>query len=153
MRIPYFWNILFIAFFLVLLVVGVDWLADRRQIFLIDPWNFILIALATFRLVRLFTYDHITDFVRAWFADAEPHTLRATLGGLVNCPWCTGLWFAFLAVFLFFASPYGYPFILVLAVAGVASLVQLAANLIGWSAEGKKQSVVGKLRTRRVKED
>jgi hypothetical protein len=140
MRLP-FWNILFIVFFIAVAVLGIDWLADRRQLFIVGPWEFTLLALATFRLTRLFTYDHITDFVRGWFRGAPEDSFRATVSGLLNCPWCTGLWFAFLTVFCFFATPYAYPFVLVLAVAGVASLVQLLANFVGWSAEAKKRTI------------
>ena len=134
-----FWNTLFIVFFVVLVVLGVNWLAAGGKLFLIGPWFFTLIALATFRLVRLFCYDHILDFVRDRFTAAEEGTFRGTIGRLMACPWCTGLWFAFVVAFAFFATPYAYPFILILAIAGVASFLQLLANLVGWSAEEKKR--------------
>ena len=135
------WNLVFIAFFVLIVFLGVDWLADRRQIFLIGPWDFVLITLATFRLVRLFCYDHITDFVRGLFAGAPEGSFRGTLGTLIGCPWCAGLWFASVTLFAYFATPYAYPFVLVLAIAAVASFLQLSANLVGWHAEGKKIEV------------
>jgi|SRR3989344_1952190 len=98
-----------------------------------------LIALAVMRLVRLFTYDIITAFIRDWFSGAEPESCMDTLGALINCPWCTGLWFAVFVVFFYFATPIAWYAILVLALSAVASFLQILANFIGWSADGRKK--------------
>jgi hypothetical protein len=138
------WNVVFSAFFAVLLFYGVWWLAASRLIFYDVPVrDLVLIALAIFRLVRLFTYDVITAFIRNWFVDAPENSLGHTLGALLNCPWCTGLWFSFVVVFFYFATPYSWPVILVLALAALASLMQVLSNWVGWSAEAKKRSVLG----------
>ncbi len=97
--------------------------------------------LAVQRLVRLFTYDAVTAFIREWFVGAENDSLRGSLGALINCPWCLGLWFSLVVVFCYFLAPAAWYAILVLAVASVASFIQLLANLIGWSAEAKKREV------------
>src|SRR3989344_7687284 len=94
--------------------------------------DFLLMTLAIFRLVRLFTYDAITTFIREWFAGAHPESFRGSLGTLINCPWCTGLWFALVVVFAYFATPIAWYGILVLALASSASFLQLLAHLIGW---------------------
>ncbi len=109
----------------------------------ITPWELILLALATFRLVRLFCYDVITKFLRDGLAHPKHDSFLGTLHALLSCPWCAGLWFAFFVVFAYFATPFAFPIILILAVAGVASVFQVLANLMGWHAEGKKREVLG----------
>ncbi|HEY4489380.1 MAG TPA: DUF1360 domain-containing protein [Candidatus Paceibacterota bacterium] len=133
------WNVLLSLFFAVLLFYGVWWLAASRLIFYDIPVrDLVLISLATFRLVRLFTYDIITQFIRDWFVNARPNSFGHTLGALLNCPWCTGLWFSFIVVFFYFATPFSWPIILVLALAALASLMQVLSNWIGWSAQLRK---------------
>ncbi|MES2225994.1 MAG: DUF1360 domain-containing protein [Patescibacteria group bacterium] len=138
----HFWNVVLSLFFILLIIISIGWLSATHRIFYDVPVrDMVLIALATFRLVRLFTYDHITKFIRDWFVGASEGSLGQTLGALLACPWCTGLWFGFVMVFFYFASIYSWPVILILSVASVASLLQVLANWIGWSAEAKKMEV------------
>lgn len=139
-----FWSLFFSLFFLVLVVMGLQWLIAGNLITWIQPWEFFLLALAIFRLIRLFSYDLITAFLRDWLKKAEPNTFLGTVSQLVNCPWCIGLWFSFLVVFAYFATPYAWPLILILALASIASFFQILTNLIGWHAEGKKNQVQGR---------
>jgi hypothetical protein len=133
------WNLIFSAFFAVLVIYSIWWLAASRLIFYDIPVrDLVLISLAIFRLVRLFSYDVITQFIRDWFVGARENSFGHTLGALLNCPWCTGLWFSWFVVFFYFALPYSWPVIIILALAGVASLIQVLSNWIGWSAELKK---------------
>lgn len=133
------WNIIFSIFFALLLFVGINWLANAHRIFYDVPFrDLALLTLAIFRLVRLTTYDLITKFVRDWFVGAPEGSFMATLGALVNCPWCTGLWFSFVVLFAYFATPYAWPVILILALAAAGSFLQLVSNWVGWSAELKK---------------
>lgn len=135
----HFWNTFFSIFFALLLILGIWYLAAARLIFYDVPVrDLLLISLAIFRLVRLFTYDHITSFIRDWFRDAPKDSLGHTLGALLSCLWCTGLWFSFLVVFCYFWTPYAWPIILVLAVSALASFFQVLTNLISWSAQNKK---------------
>jgi hypothetical protein len=137
------WNTLFGLFFAALVLKGAWLITDgARSIPFISLLDLILITLAVFRLVRLTTYDIITKFIRDAVGKAKPNTFLGTFSNLLTCPWCTGLWFAFFVVFAYFATPMAYPIIIILAVAGVASLVQVFANLIGWQAEGKKREVL-----------
>jgi hypothetical protein len=135
------WNFVFSLFFAVLVVYGVWWLAASRYIvYDIPVRDLVLITLAIFRLVRLFTYDVITQFIRDWFVGARVNSFGHTMGTLLGCPWCTGLWFSFLVVFSYMAIPlFAWPIIIVLALAGAASLIQVFSNLIGWSAESAKR--------------
>lgn len=141
----HFWNLFLSLFFLLLIVGGIAWLSDQHLIFYSVPVrDMVLMSLAIFRLIRLFTYDAITQFVRDWFTGAKENTLRHTLGTLLNCPWCIGLWFSYLVIFFYFSTVYSWPVILGLALAAAASVFQILANWIGWSAEYKKQLATGK---------
>ncbi|MDB5236931.1 MAG: sporulation protein [Parcubacteria group bacterium] len=139
------WNTLLSLFFAALMALGIWWLFVNHRFFYPLPLqDLFLMSLAIFRLIRLFTYDVITKFIRDWFADAREGTFPHTLGTLLNCPWCTGLWFSFLVVFSYYATPFAWPVILILAVAGIASFLMTFSNLVGWMAEERKHEVRSK---------
>ena len=134
------WHTFFLLFYIVAAWVAY---ASLSSLNLLGTWipfsDAVLITLAIFRLIRLFSYDVITQFIRDWFAGAEPTSLRGTLATLINCPWCTGLWFSLFIVFAYFLTPIAWYAIAVLAFSAAASFLQLFANLIGWGAEVKKR--------------
>lgn len=150
----YIWNLIFTLFFLMLVAMGVVILdgeayKQMEELTLID---FILITLATFRVIRLVVYDKITEFFREQFWDAEVTKTkvvltkpsggpRRTLADLLSCPWCFGVWAAAMIAFFYLLTPYAYFPVLFLALAGVATFLQLTANLIGWKAEELKNKV------------
>lgn len=112
--------------------------------------DYTLMTLATWRLTRLFVYDSITRFVREQFLDVvkvgrgyrleKPKTgPRRVLSELFSCPWCFGVWAATVIVFFYLVTPYAYFPVLLFAVAGVATFLQLLANLVGHHAELVKQ--------------
>jgi hypothetical protein len=136
----HFWHTFLSIFFIVVAVLAIMWLdALGRLASWIPLTDFVLMALAVTRLVRLTTYDTITSFIRDWFKGADPESFRGSLGTLINCPWCTGLWFALVVVFFYFLSPYSWYGILILALASTGSMFQLFANWLGWAAESKKR--------------
>lgn len=138
-----FWNIIFSLFFLGLVALSYIYLSDRGLLTTTIPWtDLILLSLATFRLVRLFTYDHITHFLHEWVSSAREGTFLGTVKDLLACPWCTGVWFGFLAYVGYSMSRDAImPLVLILAIAALASFFQLCSNLVGWNAEGKKLEV------------
>ncbi len=138
-----FWHVIFSGFFLILVLGGFQLLlaVGRLPFGGISLFDLALVVLATMRLTRLVAYDSIFKFFRDWFEGAPYGTFFGTVRQLVNCPWCLGLWFGFSVVFFYFLTPYAWFFILALAVAALASLMQILANLIGWSAEYKKLKV------------
>lgn len=140
----HFWHTVFSVFFMLMAVLAVIHL-DSKDLLptWISTFNFILLVLATFRLTRLFVYDNITAFIRGWFYGQPKTTFLGTLGTLINCPWCMGMWFAFFVSYFFFLTPYAWFFILALAVGGLATAVQIGCNLLGWSAEQAKQKTTG----------
>lgn len=136
----HFWHTALSLFFAAIAVLAYSWLATHGRLAAWVPFgDFLLMSLAIFRLVRLFSYDAITQFIRDWFHGADPRTFAGSLGTLINCPWCTGLWFGLVVVFFYFATPIAWYAILVLGLAAVGSFLQVLSNLIGWSAEAKKR--------------
>lgn len=134
------WNLFFSALFVVLVFLALLYLGTLNRIPVWIPvFDFVLIALAAMRLTRLMVYDSITAFIRNAFAGNEQHSFAGTLHTLMTCPWCVGLWAGFMVSFFYFLTPYAWFFIFALAVAAVASVLQILVNLIGWSAERAKQ--------------
>jgi len=135
------WHTFFSLFFALLVIWGGAWLhATGRSSVWVPTFDFFLMALAVFRLTRLFVYDTITEFIRDWFRGYDPRTFMGTLGTLINCPWCTGLWFGFLVPFFYFATPAAWFIILVLALGAVGSFIQILANLIAWKTDAARRS-------------
>lgn len=148
----YFWNFIFGAFFLSLVVSGVIILESIPESALheLTPFELVVLSLATFRLTRLFVYDKITAFFREQFYDAKVSrgivTLekpkggpRRTLADLMSCPWCFGMWAGATVVFFYELTPYAWYPIVMLAVASLGTVFQLLSNMIGWRAEELKR--------------
>lgn len=148
----FIFSVLFAVFFVALMIILYKVKGSLpTTIPLID---LILIALATFRLTRLFVYDKITRFIRDLFVRIEerhteqgvayitrheyPGGPRRTISELLACPWCFGIWSGLVVTFFYFLTPIAWFPILVMALAGVSTTLQLGANFIGWSAEYKK---------------
>ncbi len=149
------WNIVFSLLFLWMLVYGtllLDLYAVRALASL-SLFELVLIALASFRLTRLFVYDTITAFFRDQFYDVRAKRNgaevlekpaagpRRTLADLVSCPWCMGMWVTATVLFFYLLTPYTHFVIYLLALAAVVTPLQLLANLIGWKAEQTKREV------------
>lgn len=155
-----FWYFAYVVFFVAVIIVSAIILVRVNDGLPsgIGGFDFILITLATFRLTRLFVYDKVSKFFRDWFLDetdlidtesGEVLVVRTkptdgprrTAIELLECPWCVGVWFAVLVAFFYYLTPNAWYFILILAVAGVSSVVQIFANMIGWRAEYFKKEV------------
>lgn len=152
----YFWNLIFLAFFVCLVFLGGVILQTEA----VKPYaeltftDYALITLASFRLIRLVTYDKIFGFFREQFYDAKEYKgkvvlvkpesgPRRTLADLVTCPWCIGIWMAAMVSFFYLLTPYAWFPVLFLALSSVATFLQLLANLVGWRAEQLKGEVEG----------
>lgn len=57
---------------------------------------------------------------------------------LLVCPWCFSVWAALFVSFFYFLTPLAWLPILILAISGVATAIQITINMIGWIAENKK---------------
>lgn len=147
----YFWNVIFVLFFLALVFMGTVILETESY----KPYaeltfvDFALITLASFRFVRLMVYDKITAFFREQFYDAveqkgkillvKPATgPRRTLADLLSCPWCIGVWATASVAFFYLLTPFAFFPVMFMALSAVASFLQILSNLIGWRAEQAK---------------
>jgi len=148
----YFWNFVFSAFFLLLVIMGAIILETESRIPLteLSIIDYVLITLASWRLTRLFVYDTITRFVREQFLDIKKvgrgYQLekpkvgpRRTLADLFSCPWCFAMFASATVTFFYLMTAYAIFPVVLLAIAAVATFLQLLANLIGHRAEQLKQ--------------
>lgn len=94
-----------------------------------SPFQFILIALATFRLTHFIVFDRLGYVVRSPFVDeaGKPRYSRGLLHGIgegITCFWCCGVWVSALLYVGFWQIPIIMrPLIALLAVAGVQSAI------------------------------
>lgn len=87
----------------------------------IDPFTFVILALATFRLTRLITTDTIFDPIREKIWNKFPPN-RINIGYLITCDWCTSIWVAPLVVIAYLLAP---------QVVFVVSLVLATSAVVG----------------------
>ena len=136
---------------LVVLAGAVFYVRDGVVPTQISLYDFILLSLACFRLIRLFTYDQIMPVVRDFFLHKEEgvdetgqavvvrskvlNGGRRSLTDLLGCPWCMGIWVSFFVVFLYFLFPPVKYLVLILALAAAGSSLQIIMNGIGAKAE------------------
>lgn len=150
-----FWSIILSLFFFVVFVATLYEMKALRGGFLVSvpPFDALLMSLAAFRITRLVVYDKITRWFRELFADRREYEeggvvivevkpfvrgFRRTIYDLLHCPWCISFWSALIIVFCYFIFPWAWSVIFFLALAGVGSLFQLWANVLGWRAENLK---------------
>lgn len=101
----------------------------------------IIFALASFRLTRLIVFDKITAFIRQPFhkeveeigddgvvevyIEMKGSGLRAWIGELLSCYWCTGIWCTAFVYGAWMIWPQGAePLLVILAIAGAAGLIE-----------------------------
>jgi hypothetical protein len=101
----------------------------------LGPFDLALMGLATFRLLHLLTFDKIFDMVRAAFMDREGARLKTAERGwrrlvceFMQCIWCTGMWSGLIVVTVYLLGPWGRFAAIVLAVAGLGSLLQVLSK-------------------------
>lgn len=147
----YFWNVVFTLFFLVLVVLGAIILETEARIPLdgLALVDYVLITLATWRVIRLFVYDEVTRFFREQFWDVKKvgraHRLekpktgpRRTLADLMSCPWCFGVWASAMMIFFYLITPYAVFPVALLALSGVASFLNNLSRLVASKIEDKE---------------
>jgi hypothetical protein len=144
----YFWNFVFLVFFTILIILGAIILETESRMLVsgLSVVDYVLITLATWRLVQLFVYDAVTKFFREQFWDVvkvgrgyrleKPKTgPRRTIADLLSCPWSFGLWTGAVVAFFYLLTPYAVFPVLLLALSAVATFLQLLANLVGQKTE------------------
>ena len=132
------WNPLAIIFFALLTGGAFYWLSQDRwfvsSLYALSFLDVIIISLAAFRLVRLFTYDKIMQFFRNWFLNADGSKpekgIRRTFAELNECVWCTGMWSALVVLVLFFAGTFGVFAVYLLAISALATVFLNISKMI-----------------------
>jgi hypothetical protein len=101
-----------------------------------------IIGLATFRLIHLMTFDKIFDVVRTAFMDNEGGRLKNAERGwrrlaceFMQCIWCTGMWSGLVVVTAYCFGPWARLLMLVLAAAGLGSLLQVISKAFAARSE------------------
>ncbi|MDA1475882.1 DUF1360 domain-containing protein [Bacillus changyiensis] len=106
-----------------------------------SPFLFIIFSIAVFRLTRLIVFDTIMAPLRRIFHEeieeknelGQVNTyivikgsgLRAWIGELLSCYWCTGVWCTgFLLIFHMFIPQVADWLLLLLAISGLAGIVE-----------------------------
>lgn len=140
----YFWNVVFLFFYLCLLTMASIILNSGAYIPIekLSLYDVTLIALASQRLIRLFVYDNITKFFREQFYVAQVSKTgevvlfkpergpRRTIVDLLTCVWCFGLWATSVVAFFYMLTPWAAFPVLILALASVATVFQNISRLI-----------------------
>ena len=152
----YFWNVVFILFYVGLLTMASIILNSEARMPYTDLslFDLAIISLASFRMTQLFVHDNMTKFLREQFYDAKvvrnkvtlvkPITgPRRTLADLMSCPWCFGVWATTVIVFFYLLTAYAYLPILILALSSIASFLQIFANMVGLKAGQLRKEVEG----------
>ncbi len=136
------WNAVFAIAFIGIAVVlfwGLtDGLRHYHWLYFLNAFDIAIISLATFRIIRLVSYDKIFAFVRNWFVVRQPDGSYAKQGGgprrtiaeLLECLWCTGLWATLLVTTLYFGADIGRFIVIILAVAAIGSFLQNFSQLV-----------------------
>lgn len=77
---------------------------------ILSPWEFVLLALAAFRVWKLIADDEILDRPRDWIIE------RIDLGrgqtkwqDFIICPWCAGFWISGLMLAIYLATLGSWP--------------------------------------------
>lgn len=117
----------------------------------ISVFDLVLVMLASFRMIRGMTHDKLTRFVREYFKYEKRQVMeegkryiikrergtgwKKAVNETIECVWCTGFWTTLIVLFLYFVSPATWIVILLFAVSGAATFVQLTISLIATKYE------------------
>lgn len=117
----------------------------------ISIFDFVLIALASFRMIRGASFDKLLRYPREFFKyekrivteEGRRYIIKKEVGPgwkkaideTLLCVWCTGFWTTLITIFLYYVSTSTWVIILLFAVSGVATFVQLLGSLIATKYE------------------
>lgn len=88
----------------------------------IDPFFYLILALASYRATRLITTDEITEPIRNWIWKKWPPSTM--FGYLFTCNWCTGFWIStMLVVGALLVPTAAYVVSLVLSISAIVGLI------------------------------
>lgn len=144
----YFWNFVFLAFFLVFVTMGAIILESESRILLADLVlvDYVLVTLASWRLTQLFTHETITKFFREQFWDVKKvgkgYKLeksktgpRRTLADLLGSTGSFGLWITATVAFFYLMTDYAVFPIVLLALSAVVTFVGDLSSFLNVKSE------------------
>jgi len=135
----HFWNGIALLVFAALCAIAVAIISRYGAT---DPaalgfFDLLVMGLGTFRLIHLLTYDKIFEMVRVLFMDRKGEPLKTAERGwrrlvceFLQCIWCTGIWSALIVVTIYLLGTWGRFTVLLLAVAGLGSLLQITSRAL-----------------------
>lgn len=122
--------------FLIFLSVSVLLLQENNfEIAEVSILDLVILTLATFRLIRLLMYEKVLGIIRHFIHSRADRLFFKSLGNLVKCPWCTGVWTALFVFDFHYLVPYGLYLNYILAIAGVASVLVVAVNNLNYRSD------------------
>jgi hypothetical protein len=138
------WNAISILAYAVLTaLLGYGIYRTGQDIEALKTRELLLLMLATYRLTRIIVFEKIFKFFRDFVKTRSVNPLFNTLRAIITCPWCAGVWVALFILAFYFLVPYGRLFILLLALAGVATFIILLSNILGLKIEKDQGSLKG----------
>jgi hypothetical protein len=88
----------------------------------LSAFEFVILALAAYRLTRLVTTDVIFEGFRDKIWSKWPPDTK--LGYLITCDWCSGLWFSgFLVIFWLLLPELAFVVSLVMSISAIVGLI------------------------------
>lgn len=133
------WNIVSTLIFVALIAIAGNLLINAGiDVRKITAYELVLIAIATYRVTRMLVYDRVFKLIRDAIRLMEGTGFGDSLKAIVTCPWCAGVWIALFNTSVYFLIPFGDFFVIIMALAGIATFLQLSVNLIGLKADEKQ---------------
>lgn len=148
---------------LAVFLIGFDHFGPGLSTFHPGWFDLVLLALATYRLGHLISYDLVMEPFRKYVTETVPDStgagesveprgegVRRALGQLVSCPICSGTWVAALLVYALYLWPEPTRVLLLMtAVIGIAEILNAAGEALSWNAQYQRTLSGGQVAARK----
>lgn len=128
----------FLSTFVFLIALSISIFLLQQTGFTMDKitiMDLVIITLATFRIIRMLMYEKIFSIIRYFINSNGDKLFYRSVGNLVKCPWCTGVWAALFTFVLHYLIPFGYFLNYFFAISGVASVMVVAVNILNYKSD------------------
>jgi hypothetical protein len=140
------------SLFLSLLAAFSFYKKRRSEIVSMKPLDFVMLALATYRLGRLAAYDKVMEPLRRPFTETTLDSsgsgqtvvprgagAQRALGELISCPICTGTWIAAALIYgLNLAPHFARTLMIVMSAIGAGELLDAATEAMEWTGQARR---------------
>ena len=141
------------SIFLGLLTAFSARLVRRREDVRLQPFDLVLLGLATYRTGRLVAYERVAAPLREPFTETIKDTsgagdtvvatgtgVRWTLGELMSCPVCVGTWVAAILVYGMHLAPVPTRvYMAIMSSTGIAQLLSETTEALTWSGRSARK--------------